>query len=237
MNIFVYCLLDPNDGQCRYVGISNNPQQRFKEHILYKQGNPYKFSWIKKLLQNHQKPILKIIEIVDENNWQVREKWWIRYFKKKNQKLTNLTLGGDGTFGIPCSEEKKKKISSSLIGHNVSEQTRKKISEKAKLIIKKNGHPMKGKKHSLKTLQKLSESHKGYIMPQSQKTNIAKALKNNVKIQKRLDVTWEIILQTAKQKTSLREASRRLNYSRSSLLNKLKKEGFKSWEQLINGKF
>ena len=44
----------------------------------------------------------------------------------------NATKGGEGSNGVPCSEEKKKKISEANKGHKFTEETKKRISESLK---------------------------------------------------------------------------------------------------------
>jgi len=62
---------------------------------------------------------------------------YIKYFNSADPSCGyNLTLGGDGQLGIsPSPETRKKKslsVSKSLKGHSVSEETRRKISDKLK---------------------------------------------------------------------------------------------------------
>lgn len=44
----------------------------------------------------------------------------------------NATKGGDGSNGVPCSDEKKKKISRANKGHKFTDEAKKKISESLK---------------------------------------------------------------------------------------------------------
>lgn len=45
---YLYALFDPNLKIPKYIGISNNPERRFKEH-LEDVGNTKKTRWIKSL--------------------------------------------------------------------------------------------------------------------------------------------------------------------------------------------
>ena len=58
------------------------------------------------------------------------------------------------------SEESKMKISKALIGHEVSDETKQKMSEKAKLRTSEE-NPFYGKHHSNETKTKISEANKG----------------------------------------------------------------------------
>ena len=114
------------------------------------------------------------------------EKLLISCFKDMNYVLANKTDGGEGTASNKIklsalnrpkrnlSEETKKKISLSLIGRKVNEETRIKISnshkgkigkkhdeitkEKMSKSLSGNNHPMFGKKHSIETKLKMSQA-------------------------------------------------------------------------------
>ena len=105
---FIYCLIDPRDNQIRYIGKSNNPEQRLKNHCNPARYRPtYKFNWIRKLKQLKLKPILKILEEVDIEIWKQKEKYWIEFYKNEECNLVNYTDGGDGlSFGNQTSFRK-----------------------------------------------------------------------------------------------------------------------------------
>lgn len=232
-DIFVYCLLDPNAGDCRYVGVSNNPIRRFKTHMMNRQNNPVKWSWIRNLKTQNKLPILKILEKTNELHWETRERWWIRYFKKKNQKLTNLTNGGDGRFGIPCSENTKQKISNSLMAHTVSEESRQKMSMSAKKWIKENGHPMLGKKASPETLVKQSIARRGKKISSEHRNNIILSLQRRGDTRK--DITFEKILQQAKLcNFNQLDICEYFRCGRHTLTHRVQKYGYKNWLDFVN---
>jgi len=91
---FLYLLKDPETGNPKYVGISNNPERRFKEH-LEDISVTNKTKWILLLKHHNQIPIL---EVINESN-NVREvlNWEIDYIKqyKDIYNLTNSTAGGE----------------------------------------------------------------------------------------------------------------------------------------------
>jgi|ERR1035437_12308 hypothetical protein len=125
---FIYVLLDPIDGKPRYPGKANDPTSRLKDHLKdAKNGGHYHIHrWLRKLLKYGLLPVQRILEIVPEGvRWQEREKYWIRYFKKRGYKLLNHTDGGDGgatNRGRKCSDEQKKKISWALCGKSKSKE-------------------------------------------------------------------------------------------------------------------
>ncbi len=203
--VYIYCLIDPRNNQIRYVGKSKSPEKRYKSHLneaISNLGiNPYKNRWIRKLLSNNLKPILKIIEVIDDDKWEDREIYWIELFRSKGFRLTNITSGGRGEFsplarknlkekilGKPKSEETKRKLSEINKGKTLSSETKKKISEK----LKGSNNPFYGKKHpkeimdiivkanlglkkSIETKEKLSKSLKGKIVTEETKEKMRKA--------------------------------------------------------------
>ena len=72
-DIIIYTLIDPRDNQVRYVGKTNN---------------------IKRLIRNDYKPIIEILDEVDEAEWEFWEKYWICQFKAWGFDLVNATDGG-----------------------------------------------------------------------------------------------------------------------------------------------
>lgn len=117
MKIYIYVLTEL-DGVVRYVGKSNEYRigRRIVEHCRPSslKYHTHKNMWIKSLLKEDIKPILKIIEECDELNYREREKYWVDYYRKNSiKKLTNSTEGGEGAIRIPnrtISMEQRKKI-------------------------------------------------------------------------------------------------------------------------------
>lgn len=157
-------------------------------------------------------------EIIEDNlTWDeacVREKFWINYYGRKNDKtgiLVNMTDGGEGTYGKIVSEETKDKIRNSKIGKKLSEEHKIKISE---------GNKGKPKPKPDNFSQKMSEIVKGSVRSEDSK------LKQSITTKKTL----------SKIKDKLSEKSKGEKNSNSvqySLLNKLTNElvninGYKS---------
>jgi len=111
----LYALLDPENNKIRYIGYTSNPKYRLKEHITLsiKGGrgyNSHRCKWIRKLLKNNKKPIYKtLLKTYSLDEIKQLEIDHIKYYKQF-YKLTNNTLGGDGTKGLKWSEESKSKI-------------------------------------------------------------------------------------------------------------------------------
>ena len=78
----------------------------------------------------------------------------------------NIANGGMGSAGFHYSEEYKKKMSESKMGHFVSEETKRKLSEATRRNMteerkKEISESLKGHFVSKKSRKKMSESHKG----------------------------------------------------------------------------
>jgi len=90
MTAQIYVLKDPRNDEIYYVGCTKNIHQRFKAHL-----NPArdlvtpKRQWIKELRELGLKPILSILEDVDDDNSLIREKYYIQHFRTLGSPLTN----------------------------------------------------------------------------------------------------------------------------------------------------
>ncbi len=99
----VYGLVDPRDGQLRYVGKSCSGKRRARQH-----ANPtrvikdftHKGNWVKGLVAVGLRPEIEVLEsVVDSQELDEAERFWIAYYRALGCRLTNLTDGGDGTPG------------------------------------------------------------------------------------------------------------------------------------------
>lgn len=151
--IKIYGLIDPRDNRIRYVGKTKRDlDKRLNEHLMnvYLKNNTYKNKWIKKLLKLQLCPIIILLEECNENGWELREEYWIRYYKDKYNDLTNATSGGEG-LNNPTIEVRKK-ISIKNKGRKCSLEE----VENRRIVFSGEGNPFYGKKHSEETKKKLS---------------------------------------------------------------------------------
>lgn len=170
--IGIYKITNLINNHC-YVGLSNNIERRWKEHITPKNINNKKTNIAKAFrkygIANFKFEVLEECSIEQLN---VKEQYYIQILKP----IYNMNKGGKGNLGHKLSnefkdylrkvakqqwenkteEEKKKQIKNNLtgpkVGHMVSEDTRDKL-RKANL----------GKKQSLDTIMKRSRSNKGKL--------------------------------------------------------------------------
>jgi len=131
---FIYGLYSDEDGIVRYVGKADDPVHRLRRHIQQRNNtNTHKNSWIKKVLLQGKKIDYKILEEVDSEIWQERERYWISQFDN----LVNTSKGGlgGGTIKYKISyDDCKKWVSKNLSVNSKSEWYR--IKELPQFIAK-----------------------------------------------------------------------------------------------------
>jgi hypothetical protein len=103
-NTYIYALVDPRDGQVRYVGKTvKKPEHRLAAHLCEafskERSNWHKSRWLRSLLQQNLKPKIQIFEEVSEEVASEAEQRWIAYGRLQGWRLTNLTDGGEGAPG------------------------------------------------------------------------------------------------------------------------------------------
>lgn len=99
----------------RYVGKTSKAlEDRLAGHLKDK-CKCHRTNWIKSL---SEKPIICLVETVDESEWQEREKFWIKHFR--DSLGCDLVNGNDGGVG----------------GHNPTKETREKIGRKTRERMK-----------------------------------------------------------------------------------------------------
>ena len=105
LNTYIYILKCPLTQEVRYVGKTNNPKERYYNHLnKAKDINTHKRNWINKLRESNLKPVFEIIDTVSRDDWHYWEKFYIAKYIRDSCNLTNCTNGGDGlTFGNQTS--------------------------------------------------------------------------------------------------------------------------------------
>jgi hypothetical protein len=123
---YVYRHLRKDTAEVFYIGIGSDTK--------YKRAN--EISARTKYWKHVANKVGRVVEIIEDDlTWEEaceREKYWIKFYGRKDLKegnLVNMTDGGDGTLGHHHSDEAKHKISVASKGRFVSEETRKKLSD------------------------------------------------------------------------------------------------------------
>lgn len=119
MKVLIYTLSDPFTKEIRYIGKTNQMLlKRLNGHIQdakIRKSKTHNSNWIYSLILKNQKPIIELLDEVNENTaWQLIEQYWISQFKCWGFNLLNTTIGGDGFQGSKRTKEACIKTSISL---------------------------------------------------------------------------------------------------------------------------
>lgn len=110
---FIYGLIDPRTEEVRYIGKSNDPQERLRQHMKCRTvDQTYKAKWLRQLKSSGIAPILIILEQCEEETWEACEISWIAFGRQRGWPLTNTCDGGgqsNGFAGHHHSQEAKKR--------------------------------------------------------------------------------------------------------------------------------
>ena len=165
--VYIYSLIDPRNGEIKYVGKTKDLDVRLKSHLHdAKRTNTPKNAWILKLRRLGLKPQMEMLEEVPEPEWPKAERKWIAKLRRKGCPLKNICDGGEGRNG-PLSEETRRKLSKAAKGRPLTESQRKAItkgfrghkhSEKAKMLLRAK---TLGRKHTPEARKKMSLARKG----------------------------------------------------------------------------
>lgn len=96
--VYIYGLRTINSNEYRYIGKTHRIDKRLNEHLKERKRKKsyYKYNWINQCKENKIEILLDIIDITDEQNWEDREIYYIKYYKEIGNRLTNLLEGGKG---------------------------------------------------------------------------------------------------------------------------------------------
>jgi hypothetical protein len=137
---YIYKHVEPDAPEkVRYVGKSNDPDERLRQHIAHatnQSKNTHHGKWIASLLKRGLKPHMEIIEVVDFSIWQERELYWIEWHIEQGHDLTNTYFGGKGVGMIPL--ETRLQMSADRKGRTLSPEH-----------VKRAADGRRGKKNSL----------------------------------------------------------------------------------------
>lgn len=106
----IYALQNPDDGEIRYIGKSDDPERRLKHHLTDK-GYNYRTNWLKQLRDAGKFPYMLVLRSVPIDLWKDAERWWIEKARQAGFKLTNNTVGGDGSSSKDYSLSSRERMS------------------------------------------------------------------------------------------------------------------------------
>lgn len=151
---YIYALLDPETKDTRYVGKSNNPQQRLLEHIRESfVSQTYKCKWVSKLVREGKLPELLILDKVSKDCWSFWEIFYYKFYIELGCKLTNSCYPGGGV--TKQSEEMLEKIRKPII--QICNDTNKIINE-----FKDRQHASEVLNINIKRLDEILSGYKNY---------------------------------------------------------------------------
>ena len=106
----IYTLKHPLTDEVRYIGITiSSLNQRLSQHkyaAFTKKADMHVSKWFRKLKKENLVPVISLLEIVKKDNWQEKEKYWIKQFNN----LTNIREGGQGVIIDRSIESKQRSI-------------------------------------------------------------------------------------------------------------------------------
>jgi hypothetical protein len=211
MNVNIYELIDPRSNSPRYIGRTvGDIERRLSNHISEARAaisKSHRVNWINELLKLNLKPIIQLVAVVDKNEWDIWEIFYIQLYKDLGYSLVNGSNGGDGfapnnipwNKGKSTSEETKQKIRDKRKLQNITEETKQKMSDIKKGIrpsYMTNGHVPEEVKQKISNSLKgnipwnkgkcgYSTNKKGFKMSEEQKIKMSKARKGKPLIKKR----------------------------------------------------
>lgn len=97
--IFIYSLTDPRSRAICYVGITQRPAHRYRDHLGLDPKNPAKQEWVRELAAAGQLPEMHLLEVISTGEYdaQWQEQRWISTFEHVGMQLLNQDHG-DGPY-------------------------------------------------------------------------------------------------------------------------------------------
>jgi hypothetical protein len=166
----IYSLVDPGNGEIRYVGKSQHPQQRLYFHLHASASEiTHCYRWIDRLKRQGLRPTMIILEDNPIDGDSAAEIRWIAQLRNAGCDLTNTADGGNGgatITGRNLTPEWKANIGAANLGRVRSPELRAYWSEQRKGRKPWN----RGRKETRpEVLAKLSASHKGRSWSQARR--------------------------------------------------------------------
>lgn len=125
---YIYILIDPTTRKIRYVGQSIYIWTRLSQHISeakHKNLQDHKNRWIRKLLKENSRPVIKIIDICEDGEESDHlESLYIKFYRiSKRCDLTNSQYGGKHGSRVISEETRKRQKTANMINAIKSKKT------------------------------------------------------------------------------------------------------------------
>ena len=128
MKTFIYALMDPRDGAVKYIGKTINLKSRMQSH----QNGIGKFrlgAWLSGLKRKGLYCRYVVLEEYEGEGWELRERYWIGYYRDLGADICNLSNGGEGQVGRKLSAESCQKLRDAFKGRPIPQEMRECISK------------------------------------------------------------------------------------------------------------
>ncbi len=102
---YIYGLKDPRDGLIHYVGKSDCPARRKREHLEDVNCNSARVDWLGELKAVALEPEIVILATVHRDEWQEAEIHWIALGYEEGWPLVNIHRGGCGGYREPAQPD------------------------------------------------------------------------------------------------------------------------------------
>ena len=185
----IFGLFDPRKPiwlwEVRYIGqTEKRAEVHLQEYItISRQPNRRPvIKWIKKLMDEGTRPVVRIFEHASDGDIDEREIVWIAEGRRQGWRLLNVNAGGRGNRGYKHSEESKAKISAAGMGRKMpprSDEWRRKRSEalrgkkQSPELIEKRAAGQRGQKRSPETRAKIGEANRRRVVTEETKRRIS----------------------------------------------------------------
>lgn len=167
----IYCIENSINNK-KYIGQSVDIYDRWSHHRSDLNNGTHDNEYLQRSWDKYGSDNFNfyVLEFCDIDKLDEREVYFIDFYQTLNRdKGYNLISGG--SFGKKYSQETKDKMSKSLLGHIVSGESRRKISQNHADVRGVN-NPMYGKGHTNDAKDKISKANKGRISSKRNHNNV-----------------------------------------------------------------
>lgn len=149
-----------------YIGQSVNIKKRISQHFEHLRKGTHSSRFLQRSFNQHGESAFEhvVLELCFIEEINVKEQFWIDFFKATTGKIYNAAHVVGSRLGIKMTEESKEKMRKAALGRIKTDETRRKLSE----ALKKNNYVrcrpnMKGFVHTAESRAKMSASMKGRV--------------------------------------------------------------------------